>query len=239
MSSPSPGEPASALPRSGVLALTAATLLTALLIAAGASASGALSRSTLATVSPVPKSCPSRSVIRAALHVQVRHVVVQAGPLNSTVTNGFSPPTAQNKAKNTGYERTCTYSTTAAPVTISFVAPVTTKTFNQSRKLSPQGRIRRRRARPRRRSVGVEGERRALRSPRDARGRSDDAANEFHPAAVARKSDPAEVVLIGSRGRRSPPDGDLALGNECCYARWRQAPRSKLRRALQARRESR
>ena len=111
-----------------------ATLLIALLAAAGAGASGVASRGALATVSPVPKSCPSRSVIRAALHLEVRHVIVQVGPLSSTVTNGFSPPTAQNKAKNTGYERTCTYSTTAAPVTISFVAPVTTTTFNQSRK---------------------------------------------------------------------------------------------------------
>ena len=139
MSSSSPGGLASALPRPGVLAATAAILLTVLVTAAGAGASGAVSHVTLATVSPVPKACPSRSVIRAALHLNVRHVIVQAGPLSSTVTNGFSPPTAQNTTKNTGYERTCTYSTTAAPVTISYVAPVTTVTFNQSRMAARKG----------------------------------------------------------------------------------------------------
>ncbi len=114
--------------------MTAAILLTVLWTAAGAGASGTASGARLATVSAVPKSCPARSVIRATLHLNVRHVIVQAGPLSSTVTNGFAPPTPQNKAKNTGYERTCTYSTTAAPVTISYVAPVTTGTFDQSRK---------------------------------------------------------------------------------------------------------
>lgn len=98
------------------------------LLAAGAPAAARAARP-----AAVFRWCPTVSLLRGTLHEQVHGLVAHTGPLASTITNGFAPPAPGNIATSTGLERTCNYLTDGAPVTISFLAPVTAATFGASR----------------------------------------------------------------------------------------------------------
>jgi hypothetical protein len=84
---------------------------------------------------PLPTRCPPASVLKAALRVHVTRVSSYAGPISSTTLAGMGPaPDSAHYRKTAQRERTCTYSgAPTGPITISFVAPVTSDAFLRAR----------------------------------------------------------------------------------------------------------
>jgi hypothetical protein len=105
------------------IATVAALFFAVLFVAGHAAAAG----------SPVPKSCPPASKLAKVLHAKVRAVSQQAGQMSTAATQGPGAPSGDyTPATSSGYQRTCTYAA-PAPLTISFSAPVSAKSFAVSR----------------------------------------------------------------------------------------------------------
>jgi hypothetical protein len=114
-----------------LLALTAAaTLWAGALVEIPADASRAAHRP-----AGVPRSCPPRSMLRTALHLNITRVTSFVGEISSTTLPGMGPAPASAHYVKTGQnERTCTYTgSPAGPITVSFVSPVTARAFTRSR----------------------------------------------------------------------------------------------------------
>jgi hypothetical protein len=113
----------SGAPTTARAAAAAAATVGVLVVAGHAAAAG----------SPVPRSCPSASKLAAVLHQKVRIVSQQAGQMSTAPTQGPGAPSGgYTPTTSSGYQRTCTYAS-PAPLTISFSAPVTAKSFAASR----------------------------------------------------------------------------------------------------------
>ena len=112
--------------------LTAAAALAAALVAAALVASPLHAA---AAAGGIPHACPASSVLKAKLRQNVTHVTSYAGPISSTTLAGMGPAPDKAHYKSTSQnERTCTYAGSATGrITISFVAPMTTKAFVRSR----------------------------------------------------------------------------------------------------------
>jgi carbohydrate-binding DOMON domain-containing protein len=113
----------------------AARLTTALTVALVAAALVAAPGPASPAAGGIPRTCPAASVLKAKLRQNVTHVTSYAGPISSTTLAGMGPaPDAAHYKSTSQTERTCTYAGSATGrITISFVAPMTTKAFVRSR----------------------------------------------------------------------------------------------------------
>lgn len=99
-------------------AIAAGVALSAMVLGASSAAASSTQRAS----TPVPKTCPSTSIVAAALKQKVSKVTSVAA---STAT---------------GSKRTCTYKTSfVVPTTITFGSPVTTAAFAASQKAASKG----------------------------------------------------------------------------------------------------
>ena len=114
-----------------VIAVAVAALALSLGVFANPSTAGSLAR--------VPSSslpaCPPASLLTAALHQRLGHATAHLGRIGSITSAGFGPaPTAAPRRGISQYERTCTYARgSVTPITVSFVAPVTSAEFTAAR----------------------------------------------------------------------------------------------------------
>jgi hypothetical protein len=88
-----------------------------------------------APTADLPRACPSASLLRATLHQRLDHPTAQVGRIGSITSTGFGPAPAGARRRTTSQtERTCTYARrSVAPITVSFVAPVTSAEFAAAR----------------------------------------------------------------------------------------------------------
>jgi hypothetical protein len=95
---------------------------------AGASAATAAAPS-------LPRHCPSATLVKRTLQVKTVRVESRTRTVGAvSQVGGFGAPTSTTPAKPAGQERTCVYTTRAAPVTIVFTTPVTAAGFASARK---------------------------------------------------------------------------------------------------------
>lgn len=95
------------------------------------------SRATALTRSPGVElpPCPPSTLLTSTLHQRLGRATAHLARIGSITSAGFGPaPTGAPRHATSQYERTCTYARgTSTPVTVSFVAPVTSAEFTAER----------------------------------------------------------------------------------------------------------
>jgi hypothetical protein len=112
-----------------------AVAVTALALSFGAFASPAAAASVARTPAAELPPCPPASKLTTALHQRLGHPTAHLGRIGSITFAGFGPePAGTTRRAAYQYERTCTYARgSVTPITVSFVAPVTSAQFTAAR----------------------------------------------------------------------------------------------------------